>query len=123
METDDEVKEYYLDRHVKRKPNTLETIYEEIEGMSENSTTISGRKLRRLIEFAGDSKSDDAKIKKRKAKIKRVFGSKFKPKCSISMQKLVKKLRGIRPEAPTSPDKQYYEFSSLTYNNFMIDKD
>ncbi|XP_034950261.1 uncharacterized protein tant [Chelonus insularis] len=101
MDTDGKIRDYYLDRSLKKKPTTtLETIYEEIDGMSENSTVISARKFKRLIQFSSDSKSSDAKIKKRKAKIKRVFGSKFKLKSgSVSMQALIKKLSAIKADA------------------------
>ncbi|KAK0099111.1 hypothetical protein PV326_006575 [Microctonus aethiopoides] len=106
MESDGEIQEYYLDKNIKKKPNTkLETIYEEINCISETSSVISARSFKRLIQFNCDKRTTDAKIKKRKAKVKRVFGSKMKLKSSsISMQSLVKKLNGIRSEIRSTSD-------------------
>ncbi|XP_044015133.1 uncharacterized protein LOC122857165 isoform X1 [Aphidius gifuensis] len=104
MENDKEIREYYLDKNLKKRTTTtLETIYEEIDGMNENSTVISGRKLKRLIQFNDKNKQmNDAKIKKRKNKIKRSFGSKIRLKTNnISMPAFLKKLNSIMSDSST----------------------
>lgn len=68
--------------------------------MSENSTVIKGRKLRRLISFdPTNQKTSDAKLRKRRAKIKRAFGSKIraKPK-NVDMNAFLKKLNEIKSQ-------------------------
>lgn len=104
MENDDEIREYYLDKSIKKKTptTTLETIYEEIDGMNENSKIVNGRKLKRLIQFNG--KTSDAKLKKRKAKVKRLFDSKIQLKSSGNnkMPALLKKLNSIITESSSS---------------------
>lgn len=92
-------KEYYLNKNLKRKLNNLETIYEEKDGTNECITYMSVKRYKRMIQF--QEKPTDQKLKKRRAKIKRVFGSKinFKRKCA-SMQMLLDKLSGIIGESP-----------------------
>ncbi|XP_063972114.1 uncharacterized protein LOC135159961 [Diachasmimorpha longicaudata] len=98
MESDTQIREYYLDKTWKKNQNTLETIYEEIDGMSDNSTVIKGRKLRRLIKFDPmTQKPNEAKLRKRRAKIKRAFGSKIRTKPnSMDMNAFIKKLNEIK---------------------------
>ncbi|XP_017877473.1 uncharacterized protein LOC108623462 [Ceratina calcarata] len=92
------IKEIYTSRSVKRKLNSLETIYEEKDDANEGIIYMSAKRYKRMIQF--QEKPTDSKIKKRRAKIKRVFGSKisFRRKCT-SMQVLLEKLNGIRAEA------------------------
>lgn len=92
------VTDYYLNRNLKRRLNNLETIFEEND-ISECTTYMSAKRYRRMIQF--QQKPSDSKLKKRRAKIKKVFGSKinFKRKCT-SMQMLLDKLNGIRAELP-----------------------
>ncbi|XP_078044643.1 uncharacterized protein LOC144474051 isoform X2 [Augochlora pura] len=80
-----DVKNYYLNKNLKRKLNTLETIYEEKDDASEN----------------------DCKLKKRRARIKKVFGLNvsFKRRCA-SMQMLLDKLNSIRAETSTKIDNE-----------------
>ncbi|XP_015110291.1 uncharacterized protein LOC107036689 [Diachasma alloeum] len=100
MESDTQIREYYLDKTWKKNQNTLETIYEEIDGMSDNSTIIKGRKLRRLITFDPiNQKTNEAKLRKRRAKIKRAFGSKIRAKPpSIDMNAFLKKLNELKTQ-------------------------
>ena len=93
-------KEYYLNKNLKRKLNNLETIYEEKDDPSECITYMSVKRYKRMIQF--QEEPTDSKLKKRRAKIKKVFGSKisFKRKCA-SMQMLLDKLNGIKAESPT----------------------
>lgn len=101
-------KEYYLNKNLKRKLNNLETIYEEKDGTNECITYMSVKRYKRMIQF--QEKPTDQKLKKRRAKIKRVFGSKinFKRKCA-SMQMLLDKLSGIIGESPTKIDNDQSE--------------
>ncbi|XP_003690959.1 uncharacterized protein LOC100870176 [Apis florea] len=101
-------REYYLNKNLKRKLNNLETIYEEKDGTNECITYMSVKRYKRMIQF--QEKPTDQKLKKRRAKIKRVFGSKinFKRKCA-SMQMLLDKLSGIIGESPTKIDNDQSE--------------
>ena len=92
-------KEYYLHGSLKRKLNTLETIFEEKDDANESTLYMGVKRYRRMIEFK--QKPSDSKIKKRRARIKKVFGSKsnFKRK-QASMQMLLDKLNDIRAESP-----------------------
>ncbi|KZC04582.1 hypothetical protein WN55_00657, partial [Dufourea novaeangliae] len=98
-----DIKNYYLNKSLKRKLNNLETIYEEKDDISENATYMSVKRYKRMIQF--QNKPSDCKLKKRRAKIKKVFGSKinFKRRCA-SMQMLLDKLNGIKAESPTKID-------------------
>ncbi|CAD1472366.1 unnamed protein product, partial [Heterotrigona itama] len=93
-------KEYYLNKNLKRRLNNLETIYEEKDDPSECITYMSVKRYKRMIQF--QKEPTDSKLKKRRAKIKKVFGSKinFKRK-RASMQMLLDKLNGIKAESPT----------------------
>ncbi|KOC63836.1 hypothetical protein WH47_01166, partial [Habropoda laboriosa] len=97
--------EYYLNRNLKRKLNTLETIYEEKEDINECTTYMSAKRYKRMIQF--QENPSDSKLKKRRARIKKVYGSKinFKRRCA-SMQTLLDKLSGIRAESPTKIDSE-----------------
>ncbi|XP_033329853.1 uncharacterized protein LOC117222324 [Megalopta genalis] len=100
-----DVKNYYLNKNLKRKLNSLETIYEERDSSSENNTFMSVKRYKRMIQF--QNKPTDCKLKKRRAKIKKVFGLNvgFKRRCA-SMQMLLDKLNGIRAESPTKIDNE-----------------
>ncbi|KAK1133647.1 hypothetical protein K0M31_011440 [Melipona bicolor] len=93
-------KEYYLNKNLKRRLNNLETIYEEKDDPSECITYMGVKRYKRMIQF--QEEPTDSKLKKRRAKIKKVFGSKisFKRK-RASMQMLLDKLNGIKAESPT----------------------
>ncbi|KAG7209393.1 hypothetical protein KM043_015489 [Ampulex compressa] len=105
MESEEDIKEYYLDKNLKKRPNSLETIYEEKDEIRESSIYMSAKRYKRMIEF--QPKPSDSKLRKRRAKIKKVFGSKvnFKKRCA-SMQILLDKLNGIRAESPGKIDNE-----------------
>ncbi|XP_076755100.1 uncharacterized protein LOC143425917 [Xylocopa sonorina] len=90
---------------IKRKLNSLETIYEEKDDTNEGIIYMSVKRYKRMIQF--QEQPTDSKLRKRRAKIKRVFGSKihFKRKY-ISMQVLLDKLNGIRAETSTKVDNE-----------------
>ncbi|OAD58932.1 hypothetical protein WN48_09859 [Eufriesea mexicana] len=98
-------KEYYLNKNLKRRLNNLETIYEEKDDANEFITYMSVKRYKRMIQF--QEKPTDSKLRKRRAKIKSVFGSKinFKQR-RASMQMLLEKLNGIRSESPAKVDSE-----------------
>lgn len=99
-----DIKEIYTSRSVKRKLNSLETIYEEKDDANEGIIYMSAKRYKRMIQF--QEKPTDSKIKKRRAKIKRVFGSKISFKKRTSMQVLLEKLNGIKSESAPKIEKQ-----------------
>ncbi|KYN34168.1 hypothetical protein ALC56_11274 [Trachymyrmex septentrionalis] len=103
-ETEEEiVKEYYLDKKINKKSNNLETIFEETQN-SDDDTTIhmSAKRFKRMLMFAPTA----SKLKKRRAKIQRVFGSKVRYKRCGSMQALIDKLNTIRENSPMKIDSE-----------------
>ena len=80
----DEIREYYLNKDIGKTSNALATIFEESDDLVNNSKkTISGRKLKRVIEFT--KTASDTKLRKRRLKIKKAFGSRIDiKKCLIS---------------------------------------
>ncbi|XP_076277685.1 uncharacterized protein LOC143207761 [Lasioglossum baleicum] len=91
----EDAKNYYLHKNLKRKLNTLETIYEEKDDGNENSKLMSVKRYKRMIQF--QDKPSDYKLKKRRAKIKNLIS--FKRRCA-SMQTLLDKLNSITAESP-----------------------
>ncbi|KAI5632748.1 hypothetical protein NE865_14562 [Phthorimaea operculella] len=70
-----EIEALYLNKKVKTLSQTLETIYEETKTDS-NETHMGGRKVKRLLMFQPGSQYTKEKIKKRRAKIKKLLGNK-----------------------------------------------
>lgn len=102
---EESVKEYYLDKNVKKKPNNLETIYEEHDNGSDDTTYMSTKRFKRMLLFKPEPTA--SKLKKRRAKIQKVFGSKINHnKKRISMQTLLDKLDGIRVNSPAKIDNE-----------------
>ncbi|XP_011690101.1 PREDICTED: uncharacterized protein LOC105451391 isoform X1 [Wasmannia auropunctata] len=92
-EQEETVKEYYLDKNIIKKPNNLETIYEENDTAGDDTEYhMSTKRFKRTLMFSITA----SKLKKRRAKIKKVFGSKIRYKTNGSMQALVDKLNSIR---------------------------
>lgn len=72
-----QIEALYLNKTVKTTSQTLETIYEEEKTEKNGSTSfIGGRKLKRLLTFQIGNQYSKEKIKKRRAKIKKLFGNK-----------------------------------------------
>lgn len=92
---EEDSKNYYLHKNLKRKLNSLETIYEEKDEENENSKLMSVKRYKRMIQF--QDKPSDYKLKKRRAKIKNLIS--FKRRC-LSMQTLLDKLSSITAESP-----------------------
>lgn len=96
MENEEQIKEYYLDKTVKKHTNSLETIFEEKEDSGQSTNCMSIKRFKRMIQFT--SEPTDSKIKKRREKIRKVFGSKinYKKRRNVSMQALLDKLNGLQ---------------------------
>lgn len=105
MESDEDIKDYYLDKNCKRKVNNLETIFEETANANENSVYMSVKRYKRMIQF--QEQPNDSKLQKRRTKIKKVFGSKinFRRKRG-SMQALLNKLNYIRSNSPMNSESE-----------------
>ncbi|XP_043502346.1 uncharacterized protein LOC122524261 [Polistes fuscatus] len=101
MESDENIMEYYLDKNPKYKVNNLETIFEETGNANENFSYMSAKKYKRMIKF--QPQPTDTKLKKRKTKVKRVFGSKISYRRKRgSIDVLLDKLNYIRCNSPTN---------------------
>lgn len=100
MHNEDQIKEYYLDKTVKKHTNSLETIFEEREDSSHTTTSMSVKRFKRMIQFS--SAPTDSKLKKRREKVKRVFGSKLssKKKRNVSMQAFLERLNVMQNDMP-----------------------
>ncbi|XP_077263861.1 uncharacterized protein LOC143898340 isoform X2 [Temnothorax americanus] len=97
------IKEYYLDRNISKKSNNLETIYEENDTASDDTAIrMSAKRFKRMLMFSPTA----SKLKKRRAKIQRVFGSKIRYTRRGSMQALVDKLNTIRESSPMKIDNE-----------------
>lgn len=87
-----QIEALYLNKKVNASSQTLETIYEEPKtDSSSTETLIGGRKVKRLLTFQYQYTKE--KIKKRRAKIKKLFGSKsFLNRKKIPMQVFLKNI-------------------------------
>ncbi|XP_047988714.1 uncharacterized protein LOC125228259 [Leguminivora glycinivorella] len=70
-----QIEALYLNKKVKTLSQTLETIYEDPKPNNETETLIGGRKVKRLLTFQLGNQYTKDKIKKRRAKIKKLLGS------------------------------------------------
>ncbi|XP_014203462.1 protein tantalus [Copidosoma floridanum] len=98
METEDQIKGYYLDKTIKKHTNSLETIFEEQEDLTPPPNHMSSKRFKRMIQFT--TEPTRSKIKKRKEKVKKIFGSKlnFKKRKYVSMNTLLNKLNGLQKD-------------------------
>ncbi|XP_014224935.1 protein tantalus [Trichogramma pretiosum] len=105
MESEEQIKEYYLDKTVKKHTNSLETIFEEKEDSNQTTNCMSAKRFKRMIQF--NSQPTESKLKKRRDKIKKIFGSKigFKKK-KVSMQSLLDKLNSLQSDVPLNAQKE-----------------
>ncbi|KAJ0180680.1 hypothetical protein K1T71_004084 [Dendrolimus kikuchii] len=72
-----QIEALYLNKKIKPLCQTLETIYEEPKNQNSGSETLIGeRKVKRLLTFQLGNKYTKEKIKKRRAKIKKLLGNK-----------------------------------------------
>ncbi|GBP80898.1 hypothetical protein EVAR_52203_1 [Eumeta japonica] len=87
-----QIEALYLNKKVKTTSQTLETIYEEPKNeSSETQNLMSGRKVKRLLTFQLGNQYSKDKIKKRRAKIKKLLGNKtFLNRKKIPMQVFLK---------------------------------
>jgi len=97
------IREYYLDKTINKKSNNLETIYEENDNAGDDlAIHMSAKRFKRMLKFTPTV----SKLKKRHAKIQKVFGSKIRYKRCDSMQALVDKLNTIRESSPMKIDSE-----------------
>ena len=99
MENEDKIKEYYLDKTVKKHTNSLETIFEEKEDSSQTTICMSAKRFKRMIHFTAEP--TDTKLKKRRERIKKIFGSKinYRKRRNVSMQALLDKLNSLQNDS------------------------
>ncbi|XP_068629484.1 protein tantalus [Battus philenor] len=71
-----EIEALYLNKKVKSLSQTLETIYEEPKTSLGSDTIVKGKKVKRLLTFQLGSHYTKEKIRKRRAKIKKLLGNK-----------------------------------------------
>ncbi|XP_075969841.1 protein tantalus-like [Anticarsia gemmatalis] len=87
-----QIEALYLNKKVKSMSQTLETIYEEPKSQNnETEVFIGGRKVKRVLSFQIGSQYTKDKIKKRRAKIKKLLGNKsYLNRKKIPMQVFLK---------------------------------
>lgn len=71
-----QIEALYLNKKLNSTSQTLETIFEEPKTSNTTETLIGGRKLKRLLTFQLGNQLTQDKIKKRRAKIKKMLGNK-----------------------------------------------
>ncbi|XP_011494829.1 PREDICTED: uncharacterized protein LOC105359821 [Ceratosolen solmsi marchali] len=113
MHNEDQIREYYLDKTVKKYANSLETIFEEKDDMSQTTTYMSAKRFKRMIQFTPEP--TDSKLKKRRDKVKKVFGSKvnYRKRRKISIQALLDKLNGLHNDLPANCPKEIKQKAEL----------
>lgn len=91
-----QIEALYLNKKVKTLSQTLETIYEEPKLNNETDTYIGGRKVKRLLTFQLGNQYTKDKIKKRRAKIKKMLGNKsFLNRKKIPMKVFLETIEGL----------------------------
>ncbi|XP_053625583.1 uncharacterized protein LOC128683706 [Plodia interpunctella] len=101
-----QIEALYLNKKVKTLSQTLETIYEEPKTDStEKETFIGGRKVKRLLTFQLGNQYTKEKIKKRRAKIKKLLGNKsFLNRKKIPMQVFLKTIECLELDEVVQAD-------------------
>lgn len=97
MENEDDARRLYLNKSVKESPHTLETIYEEDEHIAIDANEqpqMSTKRFKRMINFQRKP-NDSNKQKKRRLKIKKVFGSKLSKPRRMELKDVLKRLESI----------------------------
>lgn len=76
----------------------METIFEEKEGFTSSASGgMSNKRFKRMLQF--DMQPSESKLKKRRDKIKKIFGSlNYKKKRKVPMQVLLEKLNELNNE-------------------------
>lgn len=89
-----QIEALYLNKTVKTVSQTLETIYEEPRtDNNPSSSLMGGRKVKRLLTFQLGNQYTKEKIKKRRAKIKKLLGNKsFLNRKKMPMQVFLKNI-------------------------------
>lgn len=89
--TDKEISGYYLNKKVKLLHTSLETIFEEPKN---SEVVMSGRKLRRIINFSVNS-AEKLKTKKRAMKAKKVCAVKSRRSKKISKELFLQRMKEL----------------------------
>lgn len=101
-----QIEALYLNKKVNSMSQTLETIFEEPK-TNTTETLIGGRKIKRLLTFPLGSQYTKEKIKKRRAKIKKLLGNKsFLNRKKIPMQVFLKTIECLELDEPAIIDKE-----------------
>lgn len=102
---EENIKDYYLDKKINKKIN-LETIYEESDNASDDTGVhMSVKSFKRTLLFS----QTISKVKKRRAKIKKIFGSKMWHKKANILQGYTDTLRIFEESKPVIIDKELLE--------------
>lgn len=103
--TPKQIEALYLNKKMNSTTQTLETIFEEPK-TNTTETLIGGRKIKRLLTFPLGSQYTKEKIKKRRAKIKKLLGNKsFLNRKKIPMQVFLKTIECLELDEPAIIDK------------------
>jgi len=101
---EENIKDYYLDKKINKKIN-LETIYEESDNASDDTGVhMSIKRFKRTLLFSPTI----SKLKKRRAKIKKVFGSNMCYKRGNILKDFADTIR-LLEEGPFIIDKELLE--------------
>lgn len=101
---EDRIKDYYLDKSIKKRTHNLETIYEESDDVNDDSKIrMSIKRFKRTLVFYDEATL--TKVQKRRARIRRLFGPKNKcNRMRISMQACTDKLDAIKESSSKIDD-------------------
>lgn len=100
-----QIEALYLNKTAKTSSQTLETIYEEAKTENNESVTlIGGRKVKRLLTFQLGNQYTKEKIKKRRAKIKKLLGTKYLNRKKIPMPVFLKTIECLELDESVQPE-------------------
>ncbi|CAG9585205.1 unnamed protein product [Danaus chrysippus] len=110
-----QIEALYLNKKIKTLTQTLETIYEEPKSNnSECDNFIGGRKVKRLLTFQIGSQYTKEKIKKRRAKIKKLLGNKsFVNRKKIPMNVFLKTIECLELDEAVHSDNKTVESTTV----------
>lgn len=96
-----QIEALYLNKKIQTTSRTLETIFEESKPNSTTETFIGGRKIKRLLTFQLGNQYTKERIKKRRAKIKKLLGNQsFLNRKKIPMQVFLKTIECLELDEP-----------------------
>lgn len=96
-----QIEALYLNKKVNTTSQTLETIFEEPKTNNTTETFIGGRKVKRLLTFQLGNQYTKEKIKKRRAKIKKMLGNRsYLNRKKIPMQVFLNTIECLQLDEP-----------------------